>query len=582
MEKTPARFIWHYVKIFKWSFLLIGFLVVVRQITEAIGPWYLAKIYETVSAASESGIPWQQLYVYAFRLAAVMLAGMLVAESAMFIIARFMPKMRTMVIKDTFEDVNRQSISFFSREMTGNISGKVQLLSNNTIELTGFSHEIFYMVSNLLVKTVVLSWISWYYTVLMAFWTAAIILISRKLGKTRRQLGIETGRQTSAANGTIVDALANYSEIKSFANFNFEKINLLKTLRQLRRAESKERFVMGIIRMIQQTVTVASGVGFLFFSIYMLKKDIIDVTDFIYANTLFMTVSHLAFSLSWSYNNVSRIFGNLTSALETLAVDPEITDAPKARNLKIRKAGIRFENVTFGYNTRDPLFKNLSLEIAPQEKVGLVGLSGSGKSTFVKLISRYYDVNGGRITINGFDIRGVTQNSLHKNISVIPQDVCLFNRTLMENIRYGDTDAGEEKVVAAAKKACADNFIRSFPDAYQTKVGDRGVILSGGERQRIAIARAILKNAPILIFDEATSALDSQSERHIQKSLSNLMKGKTVLAIAHRLSTLREMDRILVFDKGRVIESGSHEELLAKKGLYFKLYNMQADGFVGS
>ena len=582
MEKTPARFIWHYVKIFKWSFLLIGFLVVVRQITEAISPWYLAKIYETVSAAPEGGMPWQQLYVYAFRLAAVMLAGMLVAESAMFIIARFMPKMRTMVIKDTFEDVNRQSISFFSREMTGNISGKVQLLSNNTIELTGFSHEIFYMVSNLLVKTVVLSWISWYYTVLMAFWTAAIVLISRKLGKTRRQLGIETGRQTSAANGTIVDALANYSEIKSFANFNFEKINLLKTLRQLRRAESKERFVMGIIRMIQQTVTVASGVGFLFFSIYMLKKDIIDVTDFIYANTLFMTVSHLAFSLSWSYNNISRIFGNITSALETLAVDPEITDAPKARNLKIRKAGIRFENVTFGYDTRDPLFKNLSLEIAPQEKVGLVGLSGSGKSTFVKLISRYYDVNDGRITINGFDIRGVTQNSLHKNISVIPQDVCLFNRTLMENIRYGDTDAGEEKVVAAAKKACADNFIRSFPDGYQTKVGDRGVILSGGERQRIAIARAILKNAPILIFDEATSALDSQSERHIQKSLSNLMKGKTVLAIAHRLSTLREMDRILVFDKGRIIESGSHEELLTKKGLYFKLYNMQADGFVGS
>lgn len=171
-----------------------------------------------------------------------------------------------------------------------------------------------------------------------------------------------------------------------------------------------------------------------------------------------MTVSHLAFSLSWSYNNISRIFGNITSALETLAVDPEITDAPKARNLKIRKAGIRFENVTFGYDARDPLFKNLSLEIAPQEKVGLVGLSGSGKSTFVKLISRYYDVNGGRITINGFDIRGVTQNSLHKNISVIPQDVCLFNRTLMENIRYGDTDAGEEKVVAAAKKSLCRQF----------------------------------------------------------------------------------------------------------------------------
>ena len=576
MEKTPARFIWHYVKIFKWSFLLIGFLVVVRQITEAIGPWYLAKIYETVSAASESGIPWQRLYIYAFWLAAVMLAGMLVAESAMFIIARFMPKMRTMVIKDTFEDVNRQSISFFSREMTGNISGKVQLLSNNTIELTGFSHEIFYMVSNLLVKTVVLSWISWYYTVLMAFWTAAIVLISRKLGKTRRQLGIETGRQTSAANGTIVDALANYSEIKSFANFNFEKINLLKTLRQLRRAESKERFVMGIIRMIQQTVTVASGVGFLFFSIYMLKKDIIDVTDFIYANTLFMTVSHLAFSLSWSYNNISRIFGNITSALETLAVDPEITDAPKARNLKIRKAGIRFENVTFGYDARDPLFKNLSLEIAPQEKVGLVGLSGSGKSTFVKLISRYYDVNGGRITINGFDIRGVTQNSLHKNISVIPQDVCLFNRTLMENIRYGRLDATDEEVIAAAKLANADSFIERLPQGYDTVLTGDGANLSQGQRQLLSIARAAIADPPVLILDEATSSIDTRTERIVQDGMDKLMRGRTTFVIAHRLSTVRNSDCIMVLEQGRIIERGTHDELIEEKGRYYQLYTGNA------
>ncbi len=176
----------------------------------------------------------------------------------------------------------------------------------------------------------------------------------------------------------------------------------------------------------------------------------------------------------------------------------------------------------------------------------------------------------------------MTQNSLHRNIAVIPQDVCLFNRTLAENIRYGKTNASDRQVQPAAQKAFADIFIREFPDGYQTKVGDRGVILSGGERQRIAIARAILKNAPILIFDEATSALDSESERHIQKSLANLMKGKTVLAIAHRLSTLREMDRILVFDKGRIIENGSHEQLLRQKGRYYKLFTMQVDGFVGS
>lgn len=582
MEKTPSLFVWHYIKLFKWYFLIIMVLILVRQISEAVSPYYLAKIYETVAETGENTDLWGQLFHYAFLFAVIMLAGTVIAETSMFVIARFMPKMRTTVVKDTFEDVNRQSISFFTREMTGNISGKVQLLANNTIDLTGYCHEFFYNVSNILVKTVALGLVCRYYVLVMAVYVALIVPVSQKLGKIRRNLGTETGRQTSAANGTIVDALANYSEIKSFANFKFEKINLLKALRLLRRAETRERNMAGIIRIIQQTITTLSLAGFLIVSIFMLKAGVINVTDFIYANTLFMTVSHLAFSLSWMYSNLARIFGNISSALETLAVDPEIVDKPGAKTLKAGKAEIVFDKVCFAYGGRTPLFNNLSLTIPARQKVGLVGLSGSGKSTFIKLISRYYDINDGSIRINGNDIRDITQNSLHKNISVIPQDVSLFNRTLYENIRYGNTEADEKQVIAAAKKAYADNFIREFPNGYQTKVGDRGVILSGGERQRIAIARAILKNAPVLIFDEATSALDSESEKHIQKSLANLMKGKTVLAIAHRLSTLREMDRILVFSKGKIVEDGSPEELLAKKGIYSKLYNMQAGGFMKS
>ncbi len=582
MEKTPSLFVWHYIKLFKWYFLIIMALILVRQISEAVSPYYLAKIYETVAETGENADLWGQLFHYAFLFAVIMLAGTVISEISMFIIARFMPKMRTTVVKDTFEDVNRQSISFFTREMTGNISGKVQLLANNTIDLTGYCQEFFYTVSNILVKTVALGLVCRYYVLVMLAYVALIVPISWKLGKIRRNLGVETGRQTSAANGTIVDALANYSEIKSFANFNFEKINLLKALRLLRRAETKERSMAGIIRIIQQTITTLSLAGFLVVSIFMLKAGVINVTDFIYANTLFMTVSHLAFSLSWMYSNLARIFGNISSALETLAVEPEIVDKPGAKTLKAGKAEIVFDKVCFAYGGRTPLFNNLSLTIPARQKVGLVGLSGSGKSTFIKLISRYYDINDGSIRINGNDIRNITQNSLHKNISVIPQDVSLFNRTLYENIRYGNTEANEKQVIAAAKKAYADNFIREFPNGYQTKVGDRGVILSGGERQRIAIARAILKNAPVLIFDEATSALDSESEKHIQKSLANLMKGKTVLAIAHRLSTLSEMDRILVFSKGKIVEDGSPEELLAKKGIYSKLYNMQAGGFMKS
>lgn len=226
------------------------------------------------------------------------------------------------------------------------------------------------------------------------------------------------------------------------------------------------------------------------------------------------------------------------------------------------------------------MFANFNLKIAPGEKIGLVGRSGSGKSTLIKLLSRYYDVQGGQICIDGQDIREVTQESLRKNIALIPQDPSLFNRTIMENIRYGNLQAGDEEVFEAARKAYIHDYILTLPQGYQSKVGERGVMLSGGERQRIAIARAILKNAPVLVLDEATSALDSESEHYIQEALRDLMKGKTVIAIAHRLSTLKEMNKIVVMEKGKIVEEGSHATLLRKKGAYYNFYKMQSAGFL--
>jgi len=577
MEKTPTRFLWHYIKIFHWYFLLLAICIIIRQISMGIEPYFLAKIFNT--AAVDSG-NWREIYTTAGIVAAISLFSMAIYEGYGFIRARYIPQLRTMVIRDTFEYVNRQSIAYFSKEMTGNISGKVNLLDKNALDAFEYAAECFHITSHLGVSLILLGWVSWHYAVLILVWSMVIAVISFYLGKIRRKLGKETGKLSSTANGMIVDALANYSEIKSFANFHFERYNLLKSLRLLRRAETREGIVMAYIRIVQQFLGISSFVGFVFFSIYMLQTQKIDSTQFIYVNTLFWGIAGTSFRFSWMYNQISRLIGNMSSALETLAVEPEITDMPNAKNLPKRKSGIRFENVFFGYNREKPLFSDLTVEIKAGEKVGLVGLSGAGKSTFVKLISRYYDIQGGSIKINGHDIRSLTQDSLHRNIATIPQDISLFNRSLFDNIRYGKTDADLKEVVAAAKKACADVFIKGFPEGYQTKVGDRGVILSGGERQRIAIARAILKNAPILIFDEATSALDSQSERLIQKSLHNLMKGKTVLAIAHRLSTLREMDRILVFDNGKIIESGSHNQLLKNKGVYYKLYNMQISGFM--
>ena len=580
MEKTPFKYLWHYICIFKYLVIAVLLLNFTAQLCNQTYPLYLAKIYNT--AAGEVGIPdyWEKIIYFAFIAFGLGLARVILFDTTMFLAAYILPQIRTLVIRDSFDYTNQHSIAYFNQEMSGNISNKVTQL--NTGVLDGFNEFMMSssMIMYVLIAISILSAMNIYFFGAMLLWLVMILLVSWKLGQKRSALSKETSRQQSQANGVIVDSLANYSEIKSFANFRFERLNLIKYLRILRKSENKEQKVKAWIHLSQNLISVASMLGFMMLSIWVFRRGGIDTTNFIYANTLFAMISGMVFQLTWVYMNIMRIHGQLKSALDTLAVEPELKDSPNATELKAKKAEITFDKVSFAYNGRKNLFEDLSLTIKAGEKVGLVGHSGSGKSTFIKLIARYYDINDGSIKINGKDIRDVTQNSLHKLISTIPQDVCLFNRTLFENIKYGRTNATEEEVYKAARQAGADEFIRAFPNGYQTKVGDRGVVLSGGERQRIAIARALLKNAPILVFDEATSALDSQSEKHIQKSLIHLMQNKTVIAIAHRLSTLREMDRILVFERGRIVEQGTHLSLLRKKGRYYKLYNMQADGFM--
>jgi ATP-binding cassette subfamily B protein len=285
--------------------------------------------------------------------------------------------------------------------------------------------------------------------------------------------------------------------------------------------------------------------------------------------------------------NLSRRFleffeyvGNVANGVHIIIKPHEIVDAPQALAASIDRGRIEFQHVMFGYTPEQPIFRDLNVVIPAGQRVGLVGFSGSGKSTFVSLILRLYDVQGGRIVIDGTDIRAMTQESLHRQLSLIPQDPNLFHRSLMENIRYGRLDATEEEVIEAARKAHAHDFVTQIKDKYNSLVGERGVKLSGGQRQRIAIARVVVKNAPILILDEATSSLDSITEQAIQETLDEVMKGKTVIVVAHRLSTIAHLDRILVFDQGRVVEDGSHAELLALNGSYQRLWSRQAGGFV--
>jgi ATP-binding cassette subfamily B protein len=309
------------------------------------------------------------------------------------------------------------------------------------------------------------------------------------------------------------------------------------------------------------------------------QSAMITAGDFVMILTINISIMICLWEGSREISKFAEYLGTIIQGLRVALSPIEIVDHPHASTLHVTKGEIVFDKVKFHYKGDDALFENKSVTIPASQKVGLVGYSGGGKSTFVNLILRLFDINSGRILIDGVDIKTVTQASLRQNIGMIPQDPALFHRTLMDNIRYGNPNASDKEVIEAAKKADAHHFIMKIPNKYQALVGERGVKLSGGQRQRIAIARAFLKNAPILILDEATSQLDSLTEHEIQESLWELMQGKTTLIIAHRLSTLLKMDRILVFDRGRIIEDGTHKDLLKGKGLYKTLWDAQIGGF---
>jgi ATP-binding cassette, subfamily B, bacterial len=306
------------------------------------------------------------------------------------------------------------------------------------------------------------------------------------------------------------------------------------------------------------------------------------LADLVYVLTTYFIINGQLRNIGWQVRNLQRAANELDDLVEIRATPPQVRDLPGAPDLVPRKGEVRFDGIRFRYaNQPKPVLEDFSLHIAAGEKVALVGESGAGKTTVVKLLQRLYDVDGGRITIDGQDIARVTQESLRRAIALVPQEPILFHRSLLENIRYGRPQASRADVIAAAGKAHANEFIERLADGYDTLVGERGIKLSGGERQRVAIARAILADAPILVLDEATSSLDSITEHYIQDAIANLMEGRTAILVAHRLSTVRQCDRILVFDRGEIVEQGSHDALMAKpRGLYRGLFDMQSLGFV--
>ena len=398
----------------------------------------------------------------------------------------------------------------------------------------------------------------------------------------RKRIPLSTAAQTyeTALNGSTVDLLSNISAMQEYARRAYE-VERLKGAMNRRRIAGLVNWHYGEWIFVANTfMQIIFGALMIYVALHLAQVGKISAGDIVLILAVIFGIERLLVTLGQQLNRFGEVWGEIEESLKEILEPHEIPDRPGATALAVEQGEICLEDVNFSYEGYK-VFQHLTMRIKPGERIGLVGRSGAGKSTLMRLLLHHHDVQSGAITIDGTNIANVTQESLREAIAVVPQEPLLFHRTISENIAYGNPGATQEQIIEAAKLAKAHDFILRLKDTYNSLVGERGIKLSGGERQRIAIARAILKNAPILLMDEATAALDSESEVAIQTALQELMKGKTVIAIAHRLSTLREMDRIIVMDRGTIMEEGKHADLLRGGGLYSELWRYQAGGFIG-
>lgn len=583
LPKTLTAFFWHFLKKqWKWL-LLIQIFSFAWSLDHTLWPYIIMTLIDTITsyAGDKAGV-WHALSKPIIMGITLWLTVEIFFRLSGIISARVFPKIEADTRMSMVNYVMHHSHLYFSNHMAGTIANKI---SDMPQSMTRLLQQILYLFMPvalaLIISTALFASISPYFALILVAWVAVHLLICLAFSKRCDNLSNVHAESRSVLSGKIVDLLTNSSNSRLFARNKFEK----QYLSIFQRDElQKNTASLWIIEKMKLALGIASflgvGLGLNWYMLYSWQQGHLTAGEVVFIFNTTWNITMMAWLAGLELPLLFKEIGVCRQAL-TIIQDPhDITDAPHAKPLKATHGEIVFDHVTFRYRKHQNLFEDKTIHLKAGQKVGLVGFSGSGKTSFVNLILRYYDVQGGRILIDGQDIAKVTQDSLREQISMIPQDPSLFHRSLMENIRYGSLDATDEEVIEASKKAHCHEFIMKMPEKYESLVGERGVKLSGGQRQRIAIARAILKNANILILDEATSALDSVTEREIQEGLALLMEGHTTIVIAHRLSTLSGMDRILVFKDGKIVEDGTHQELILSEGHYARMWEMQAGGFL--
>ncbi|TSC94081.1 MAG: hypothetical protein CEN87_634 [Parcubacteria group bacterium Licking1014_1] len=573
---------WQGIRPQKWLFFLLIGSIVLANIVIVITPLFYKQFFDIISSGENRQDIAKQLFLIIIYIAGF--NGLFWAFYRVATLANtaFEPAVMANLKQQSYDCLMRHSYSFFANNFAGSL---VQRVNRFARAFERIADELAWSLLPLVVRVasilVIVFFVNKWIDLVILVWTIIFLLFNIIFSRWKLKYDIKAAEADSLATGYLSDTITNQSAIQLFNGYGFESDGYKKITKEQAKITRFAWNLDAVVEGGQGFLSFAIEFALFFFAIKYWQEGLITIGVFVMLQAYIINIINQLWGLTRLVRNVYQSYADSKEMVEILKLPHEIKDISSAKELNAVKGEIKFENLSFNFNETRKVLEDINLTIKPGEKVALIGPSGAGKTTFVRLLLRLYSPASGKILIDGQDIAEATQESLRKNVSMVPQDPILFHRTLAENIGYGKRSEAKKEIEKAASLAHCDEFIKDLPYGLETYVGERGIKLSGGERQRVAIARAILKNAPILVLDEATSSLDSHSEMLIQDALNTLMQGKTTIVIAHRLSTIQKMDRIIVIDEGKIIEQGSHAELLKNENsLYKKLWTLQAGGFL--